>query len=184
MSARATITRLSLTSPVGDLTITAEDTADGQVLTRLDWGYAADSRESPILSDARDQLNDYFAGRRHAFDLVLRPAGSAFRQAVWRTLGTIGWGQTRTYGQVAAALATAARAVGGACGANPLPIFIPCHRVLGADGALHGYSGEGGLATKAWLLQHEGAAWLDQPGLALTGGGRFTGEHHIRGAQT
>jgi len=174
MSAHGGTSRLSFPSPIGDLTITAEGPATGvagTALTRLDWGWIADSHETPFLVMARRQLDDYFAGRRHNFDLPLRPAGSAFRQRVWGALCTIPWGKIRTYGQIAESLGNAPRAVGGGCSANPLPILIPCHRVLGSDGALHGYSGEGGLATKAWLLRHEGAAWREQPSLTLAGGG-------------
>ena len=102
------------------------------------------------------QLDDYFAGTRRVFDLALAPRGTAFQLRVWAALQTIPWGETWTYRQLACAIGNerAVRAVGLANGANPLPIVIPCHRVIGSDGSLTGFGG--GLPTKAWLLAHEG----------------------------
>jgi methylated-DNA-[protein]-cysteine S-methyltransferase len=111
-----------------------------------------------VLQRAVDALNDYFDGQPLAPDLPLRPAGSAFQQTVWRRLQQIPPGATRSYGALAAELQSSPRAVASACARNPLPILIPCHRVIGGDGRLHGYSGGEGLATKAALLRLEGAA--------------------------
>ena len=111
---------------------------------------------SPVLVEARRQLADYFAGTLRVFDLPLRPAGTEFQRRVWEVLATVPWGTTTTYGVLAARLGMppgASRAVGAANGANPVPIVVPCHRVIGADGRLVGFGG--GLEVKAWLLDHE-----------------------------
>lgn len=149
--------RRTIDSPFGPLTLVSADGA----LTVLDWGVdgggaaSADGMD-PVLDRAAAQLADWFAGRRRDFDLPLRPAGTAFQQRVWAALRDIPYGTTVRYGDLARRLGTAARAVGGACGRNPLPIIIPCHRVLGGTGP-GGYSGFGGLPTKNWLLKREGA---------------------------
>jgi len=112
---------------------------------------------SPVLVEARRQLADYFAGTLRVFDLPLRPAGTEFQRRVWEVLATVPWGTTTTYGVLAARLGMppgASRAVGAANGANPVPIVVPCHRVIGTDGTLTGYAG--GLERKAQLLRHEG----------------------------
>jgi methylated-DNA-[protein]-cysteine S-methyltransferase len=109
----------------------------------------------PFTPVAR-QLREYFAGTRRAFDLPLAPVGTSFQLAVWRALRAIPYGETRSYGQLAQALgAGGARAVGLANGSNPLPIIVPCHRVIGADGSLTGFGG--GLSIKHALLTLEGA---------------------------
>lgn len=114
--------------------------------------------EDPVLDEARSQLTQYFAGDRKAFDLPLQMDGSAFDRAVWEQLMAIPFGETRTYGQIAAALGkpTASRAVGGACSRNPLLIIVPCHRVIASTGKLTGFAA--GLALKQALLEHEG--WM------------------------
>lgn len=111
--------------------------------------------ESPLLIRAREQLLGYFAGNRRVFSLPLCPEGTAFQQAVWQQLMRIPYGETCSYGQLAAAIGKpgAVRAVGNANGKNPLPILIPCHRVIAADGGLGGYSC--GLKKKAFLLALE-----------------------------
>lgn len=114
----------------------------------------ADDGESGVLDAAQAQLKEYFGGRRRRFDLPLAPRGTAFQKRVWAALIGIAWGRTSTYGALAGALASSARAVGSANGRNPLSIIVPCHRVVGADGSLTGYAG--GLERKAWLLAHEG----------------------------
>lgn len=120
-------------------------------------------RDQAALEPVADQLLQYFAGDRQRFDLDLAPRGGEFDSAVWRRLMEIPWGATRTYGEVADALGdgSAARAVGSAVGHNPIPIVIPCHRVIGADGSLVGYGG--GLEVKEWLLVHEGALLCPLP---------------------
>ncbi len=138
-------------SPFGPLTLWA--TADG--LTRLEWVAAAGARAgSGILDRAADQLTAYFDGRLTAFDLPFAPQVTAFQARFHAALCAIPFGQTRTYGDLSRDLGVPAQAIGQACGANPLPLFIPCHRVLGACG-LGGYSGAGGVETKVWLLRHE-----------------------------
>lgn len=122
---------------------------------RASWSVAP---RQPVLQLARAQLSDYFAGRRTAFELPLDlGGGTAFQQRVWRALLTIPRGATRSYSALSADIgqATAVRALGGAVGRNPLSIVVPCHRVIGSDGALTGYAG--GLARKTALLQLEGA---------------------------
>jgi O-6-methylguanine DNA methyltransferase len=111
---------------------------------------------SPLLEQTSVELSAYFAGTRHDFTLALDLRGSPFHQRVWLALTTIPYGHTVSYGALARTLGApqAARAVGAACGANPVPIIAPCHRVLGSDGSLHGFGG--GLPLKAWLLRHEG----------------------------
>jgi methylated-DNA-[protein]-cysteine S-methyltransferase len=147
--------QLSFLTPLGDLTLSEEDGA----IVSLDWGRGppAFRAETALLARARAQLDAYFDGRAVAFDLPLRPAGTPFRQRVWALMAAIPYGRTMSYGEMAARLGSSARAVGGACGANPIPIIIPCHRVLAGGGRLGGYSGDGGVATKAALLRLEGA---------------------------
>jgi methylated-DNA-[protein]-cysteine S-methyltransferase len=149
------MSRLVVESPFGPLTLSAEAGA----LTALSWGDHGSAAPGPELAEAAAQLEAYFAGRRTAFDLPLALRGSAMQQAVLRALQAIPYGETRRYGDLAADLGLPAQAVGQACGANPLPILIPCHRVLAANG-LGGYSGAGGIETKVALLRREGAAGL------------------------
>ncbi len=123
----------------------------------LDWTHVA-TETSPLVEEALDQLAAWFAGRLTRFDL---PIGFAPGLAgeVQRQMLEIPFGETRTYGDLARALGKPAQAIGQACGANPLPIIVPCHRVLGARG-LGGFSAPGGVESKVWLLRHEGAAGL------------------------
>ncbi len=144
--------QLSMHSPIGDLTITCEDGA----LVALDWGWARDQSSGDLLEQAKAQLVAYFDGRTKSFDLPLVPAGTHFQRRVWHLMESIPCGETRSYGAMAKDLNSAARAVGMACGANPIPVIIPCHRVLAANG-MGGYSGQGGLETKVALLRLEGA---------------------------
>lgn len=144
--------QLSLHSPVGDLTLSEEDGA----LVALDWGWAPGQDETPLLREARRQLEAYFDGDPAPFELPLAPAGSDFQRRVWKGMRAIPLGRTLSYGELAAKLDSAARPVGTACGANPIPIVVPCHRVIAANGALGGYSGEGGVETKQALLRLEG----------------------------
>jgi methylated-DNA-[protein]-cysteine S-methyltransferase len=110
-------------------------------------------RDDENFAEAVSQLEAYFEGRRSHFDLPLAPQGTSFQQAVWRALREVPYGTTTTYGALARKLRSSPRAVGTANGANPLPVFIPCHRVIGADGSLTGYGG--GLRFKARLLSVE-----------------------------
>lgn len=144
-------------SPVGELTLVGR--SDGTLRSvrfgalPLPQGAAEDTGE---LDEAVDQIGDYFAGRRRDFDLPLAPEGTPFQQRVWAALAEIPYGQTRTYAQIAAQVGVpkGAQAVGGANRANPLPLIVPCHRVIGSDSTLHGYLW--GLDLKSQLLRHEG----------------------------
>ena len=144
--------QLSLLTPLGDLTLSEEDGA----IVALDWGRGRDQQSTPLLLRARDQLQDYFDGVRLTFDLPLAPHGTVFQRKVWDALYTIPAGQTRTYLDIARQVGCRApRAIGQANGSNPIPILIPCHRVVAANGALGGYSGGEGAATKRYLLDLE-----------------------------
>ena len=144
------VPQLSLHSPVGDITVAEEDGA----IVSLDWGWGRDQMITPLLVRARDQLNEYFDGARQDFDLPLVPSGTDYRRKVWQELTRIPYGQTRTYGEIAARAGGSARSVGQANGRNPIPILIPCHRVLAGAG-IGGYSGGDGLVTKRYLLELE-----------------------------
>jgi len=134
---------------------------DGQTITRLclpEEAPPADAslQKTDLLCEAKEQLDSYLLGERKAFDLPLAPPGTEFMRAVWQALLAIPYGETRSYKDVANSLnrPRAFRAVGAACRANPLPVFVPCHRVIGRDGSLTGY--RGGLQIKRHLLELEG----------------------------
>jgi methylated-DNA-[protein]-cysteine S-methyltransferase len=142
---------LSMNSPVGRLTLEEAD----EHIVAIHWGDdAAAGNGSPLLVEAARQLVAYFDAELREFDLPLAPEGSPFEQRVWAAMQTIPYGETRSYGDLAAMIGSVPRAVGGACGRNPIPIVVPCHRVLAKVG-LGGYSGDGGLATKQLLLELE-----------------------------
>jgi len=143
--------------PLGRIGIAEE----GGAVTNVFFGNTVkpvefETEETRFLKRAAEQLFQYFAGERRVFDLPLAPEGTSFERAVWNALLAIPYGETRTYGQIAAALQKpkASRAVGRANGRNPISIFIPCHRVIGADGSLTGYAG--GVEMKKALLLLEG----------------------------
>ncbi len=151
-------------SPIGRIEITS----DGNAITSLSIERAGHlpyeelpEKSSKLLQLAVTQLAEYFAGRRRAFELPLSTHGTAFQESIWAQLNDIEWGDVRSYGElgIASGRATAGRAVGGAVGANPIPIFIPCHRVLAGDRRITGYSGGNGIPTKVWLLEHENIAF-------------------------
>ncbi|HTZ92815.1 MAG TPA: methylated-DNA--[protein]-cysteine S-methyltransferase [Streptosporangiaceae bacterium] len=164
MNSPATRTHVIVPSPIGPLTLVAED---GQ-LTALYMeaqqhrpdedalGLPGDPADAPFAEAAR-QLSGYFAGQLTEFDLPLAPTGTAFQRQVWAALQTIPYGQTWSYGQLADKIGrpTAVRAVGLANGKNPIALVIPCHRVIGSDGSLTGYGG--GLDRKRFLLGLESA---------------------------
>ena len=143
-------------SPVGRLALAAESDA----LVSVSWLEPHESvrgqRRTPVLREAARQLDRYFAGKLQRFDLPLAAGGTPFQQRVWAMMRDIPFGETATYGGIAVALGSGPRAVGMACGRNPLPIVVPCHRVLGSGGTEGGYSGGRGLATKRQLLALEG----------------------------
>ncbi|MGE3475443.1 MAG: methylated-DNA--[protein]-cysteine S-methyltransferase [Rhodospirillaceae bacterium] len=144
--------QLSMHSPIGDLTISEDE---GEIVS-IDWGWARDQKATPLLKNAKRQLEDYFDGALETFDLPLRVEGTDFQKQVWREMCKIPAGKTLTYGDIAKRLKVSAQAVGTACGRNRFPVIIPCHRVVGANG-LGGYSGAGGVETKIALLELEKA---------------------------
>lgn len=158
----ARISARKLRTPVGVLLVAASD--DAVLYLELPRRGGAESpfeswligrAETPALSAALTQLREYFAGKRCDFDVPVYPSGTAFQKRVWHLVTAIPYGQTVSYGSIAEQLGSSPRAVGAAVGANPIPIIIPCHRVIGADSSLTGYGG--GLRMKIWLLRHEGA---------------------------
>lgn len=163
--------RSTLETPVGRVALAVD--AQGTLVEILLPNRPLPAPASEPLSQAatqgmrtvRLQLSEYFAGKRRVFDLPLRPMGSSFEQQVWNQLLEIPYGGTTSYGAIASALGliNGARAVGRANGANPIPIVIPCHRVIGSDGTLTGYGG--GLPLKRALLEFEGAIAPPEPAL-------------------
>ena len=149
------MTHSVIDSPIGPLTAVRED----DVLVGL-WMGPTDveglgPREDALFVDVRQQLDEYFGGTRTSFDLALRASGNPLQLAVWKLIAAIPYGATRSYGDLARDLGdrTLAQAVGSACGRNPLPVVVPCHRVVGADGSLVGFGG--GLDRKRFLLDLE-----------------------------
>ena len=148
---------ISTDSPVGRLTIREDKGA----IVAIGWHDGGQDRPTPLLEEAVRQLRAYFQGHRKSFDLPLKPAGTRFQQRVWQAMRDIPPGTTRSYGDLARAVGSAPRAIGQAVARNPIPIVIPCHRVL-AKGGPGGYSGGEGLPTKRSLLALEGVA-LSEP---------------------
>lgn len=149
------MTRAALDSPLGPVWVEAR----GGAITACGWGEADRAPTDPLLIEALAQLAAYFEGRGHGFDLPLAHGRTGLQADVLEALFAIPHGETRTYGDLSRALGAPAQAIGQACGANPLPILIPCHRVLSSTG-LGGFSAPGGVEAKVWLLRHEGAAGL------------------------
>jgi methylated-DNA-[protein]-cysteine S-methyltransferase len=148
--------RKTVEAPFGAVHVVATDAA----VIAIHWADQEPEGEPcdgphPVLDAAAAQLTEYFAGARTDFDLPLAPGGTAFQQQAWAALREIPFGATISYGDQAKRLGDAnkSRAVGAANGQNPIPIVVPCHRVVGSTGKLTGFAG--GLATKAWLLEHE-----------------------------
>lgn len=147
---------LTLETPLGRMTLMEE----GGAITSLCWVASGDERPSALLRRAGCLLERYFAGQPVAFDLPLEPVGTAFERGVWTALRAIPWGEIRRYGDIARESGGSPRAVGQAVGRNPIPIMIPCHRVIAARG-LGGFSAPGGVATKRALLALEGSVAAD-----------------------
>lgn len=143
--------QLSFHSPLGPITLSE----DNESIVALDWGWGRDQEKTPLLTRAQATLERYFDGERVSFGLPLAPHGTAYRKAVWLALCDVPYGQTISYAALAERAGGSARSVGGAMAQNPIPILIPCHRVLGRS-HLGGYSGEGGLNDKRYLLRLEG----------------------------
>lgn len=151
---------IRLNSPIGRLELVADDEAITSLSIERDGVLPHDAeaeRPNAVLEAARIQLIEYFAGQRLDFDVPVRLTGTPFQLAVWAELERLHWGEATSYGSLAAAVGRpgAARAIGGAVGANPVPIIVGCHRVLATDGRITGYSGGEGVPTKLWLLGHE-----------------------------
>lgn len=150
---------VTIDSPTGPITLTE----DGGAITHVEWGGPKGSDDTELLRRATAQIGAYFDGSRTHFDLPLRVLGSDFQRAVCDAMSAIPFGETVIYGDIAKQVNAPAQAVGQACGGNPIPLIIPCHRVLGASG-LGGFSGGGGglngIELKVQLLRHEGAAGL------------------------
>ena len=155
---------LSLSSPWGPLALAARDGA----IVEVRFGpvppgvHRTTAGGSDVLERAATEIAEYAAGSRHAFTVPVAPEGTEFQRRAWKVLQGIPWGETISYAEQARRMGrpTAVRAVGGANGRNPLPILVPCHRVIAADGSLGGFSG--GLAHKKALLALEGAVMLDR----------------------
>jgi methylated-DNA-[protein]-cysteine S-methyltransferase len=152
---------LRTSSPIGRL----ELTSDGTAVTSLSIEKAGTlpldehpERSNAVLDEAARQLDEYFSGSRRAFDVPVRLQGTPFRQAVWERIAALEFGTFTSYGELGTGLGRPGygRAIGGAVGANPVPIIVGCHRVLSSSGRITGYSGGDGIPTKLWLLEHEG----------------------------
>ena len=150
-------------TPLGMFVVAARDAAlkggwfeDQKYFPEISAEAGWREEETPVLHEARQQLDAYFAGTLKHFQVALAPEGTAFQQQVWCALRAVPWGETTTYGALARTLERprAFHPVGAAVGRNPISLFIPCHRALGSDGSLTGYAG--GLERKRWLLDHEG----------------------------
>lgn len=151
---------IRLDSPIGRIEVVADDDAVTALSIETDGTLPHDGepeRANSVLDRARIELTEYFAGTRTTFDLPVRLEGTPFQEAVWAELQRLDWGDATSYGSLAAAVGKpgSARAIGGAVGANPVPIIVGCHRVLAADGRITGYSAGDGIPTKLWLLGHE-----------------------------
>ncbi|MFF2273243.1 methylated-DNA--[protein]-cysteine S-methyltransferase [Agromyces sp. NPDC058136] len=151
---------LRLDSPIGRIEVVADDDAVTALTIERDGALPHDGlpeQLNPVLERARDELTEYFAGARTGFDIPVRLDGTPFQRAVWSELARLGWGEAISYGALATAVGRpgSARAIGGAVGANPVPIIVGCHRVLASDGRITGYSAGQGIPTKLWLLGHE-----------------------------
>ncbi len=151
-------------SPVGRIELTSDEHAITSLRIEGDARGPFDDESAspadglpPVLLTAAHQLDEYFAGTRHEFDVPVRLEGTPFQRAVWAQLQALHWGEVVSYGELGLSTgrATAGRAVGGAVGANPVPIIVACHRVLASDGRITGYSAGQGVPTKVWLLDHE-----------------------------
>lgn len=150
-----------LPSPIGRIEITSDGHSITSLAIERDGQLPRDAmteRTTDVLELAAAQLDEYFAGVRRDFDVPVLLIGTEFQRAVWAELEKLKWGEISSYGSIGLATgrATAGRAVGGAIGANPVPIIVGCHRVLASSRKITGYSGGNGIPTKAWLLDHEG----------------------------
>ena len=161
MNATQTLTYDVVQSPIGRLILASDGVALVGVwmanASPTDTTWSRHKGDDDILAQTREELEEYFEGRRRSFDVPLAPNGTDFQRSVWTALTKIPFGKTVSYGDLARQLGkeAAVRAVGAANGRNPIPVIVPCHRVIGSDGSLTGFGG--GLPRKKWLLQHEKA---------------------------
>ena len=158
---RAPVFLRRIDSPLGRIELVSDGEAIVSLAIECDGALPFDDipeHTAPVLDVAVTQLREYFAGTRTDFTVPVLLAGTAFQQTIWRELARMPFGTVTSYGALGDATGrpTAGRAVGGAVGANPVPIIVPCHRVLATSGRITGFSAGEGIATKAWLLDHEG----------------------------
>ncbi len=142
--------QLSFHAPIGDISIAEED----GFIVSVDWGWSSFQESTPLLIEAQQQLEAYFDGLLKQFDLPINPYGTPYQKKVWQALQSIPYGKTCFYGDISKKIGGIPRSVGNANAINPIPIIIPCHRVI-ARNSLGGYSGEGGSETKKFLLNLE-----------------------------
>ena len=150
-----------LDSPIGRIELTGDGTAVTSLVIEREGRLPHDGDPETydaVLDRAATQLTEYFTGQRTSFDVPVSLRGTEFQRAIWHELSHLEFGQVASYGELGLATGrpTAGRAVGGAVGANPVPIIVPCHRVLASNSRITGYSGGNGIPTKIWLLDHEG----------------------------
>ena len=153
--------KLTFDSPVGAITLLAND--NKIVFLTMGNDITPDFGKASVLQDAKKQLTSYFKGKSKDLDFATELKGTIFQKSVWAEIAKIGFGEVTTYAEIARNIGNpkAVRAVGGAVGSNPVPLIIGCHRVLGANGKITGYSGGDGLPTKRWLLALEGIETKD-----------------------
>lgn len=145
------MSQLSFHSPIGDLTVSEED----GIIVSLDFGWSPFQEENALLKKAKNWCDSYFDGKNPTMDLPLAPFGTDYQRQIWDQISLISFGKTMTYNDIAVAIGSHSRPVGGACGRNPIPLLIPCHRVMGKNGKLTGFSGGEGIETKKYLLNLE-----------------------------
>ena len=160
----------TIESPVGTLHLASNGSALTSLVivgsvSPLDTEHTCSVSPDRVLTLAGKQLRQYFSGKRTVFDVPLAYGGTEFQQEVWGTLAKVPFGQTYSYGELGAhaGYPGSARAVGGCVGRNPIAIIVPCHRVLGSDHKVTGFSGGNGISTKEWLLEHEGISYRASP---------------------
>jgi methylated-DNA-[protein]-cysteine S-methyltransferase len=146
---------ISFPSPIGFITIASRNE---KIISLVMGEPSPEFGHSPVLKEAKKQVQAFLAGKLQKFDLPLQLNGTEFQKAVWKVIAKTGFGKTVTYGDIAAKIGNplAARAIGGAVGSNPVPLIVGCHRVLGSNKKITGYSGGDGIPTKEWLLELEG----------------------------
>jgi methylated-DNA-[protein]-cysteine S-methyltransferase len=144
----------SVDTPIGPITLIAQ----GEKIVRVELGKKARAEgSSKVLTEAKNQIAAYFAGKLERFTVPIEAFGTEFQKSVWKEIAKIGFGRQLSYGEIAAKIGNpaASRAVGAAVGSNPTPLLVGCHRVLGSTGKITGFTGGKGIKTKAWLLDHE-----------------------------